>query len=174
MNSFLELAKSRYSVRNYLNKPVEDEKLNYVLEAGRIAPSAANYQPWHFIVIKEIEMRKRIFETYNRPWLLQAPVIIILCGDHAVSWKRPDGKDHCDIDVAIATDHMTLAAEDIGLSTCWICHFDAKRAKEILNLPDLIEPVVYLPLGYSGDQPDKKSRHLVRKTMEEIVHWEKY
>jgi nitroreductase len=174
MNSFLELAKNRYSVRNYLDRPVEDEKLNYILEAGRIAPSAANYQPWHFIVVKDIEMRRQIAETYPRPWFLQAPVIIILCGDHSISWKRPDGKDHCDIDIAIAADHMTLAAEDAGLGTCWICHFDAKRAAEILGLPGHIEPVVYLPVGYSGDQPDKKSRHLVRKTMEEIVHREKF
>jgi len=174
MKSFLELAKSRYSVRSYLDKPVEDEKLHYILEAGRIAPSAANYQPWHFIVIKEDAMRKKIVETYNRPWLLQAPVIIVICGDHRVSWKRPDGKDHCDIDIAIATDHMTLAAEDMGLGTCWICNFNEKQAREILNLPKEIEPIVYLPLGYSGGQPDKGGRHLLRKKTEEIVHWEKF
>lgn len=174
MNSFLELAKNRYSVRNYLDKPVEDEKLHYVLEAGRIAPSAANYQPWHFIVIKEDEMRKKIVEKYNRPWFLQAPVIIIICGDHHAAWKRADGKDHCDIDIAIAVDHMTLAAEDVGLGTCWICNFNEKQARQILNLPKEIEPIVYLPLGYSGNQPDKRARHLIRKKTEEIVHWEKY
>lgn len=174
MNSFLELAKRRYSVRNYLDKPVEDEKLHYVLEAGRIAPSAANYQPWHFIVIKEAGMRKKIVETYDRSWFLQAPVIIVLCGDHRISWKRADGKDHCDIDIAIAADHMTLAAEDVGLGTCWICNFDAKAAGKVLDLPKEIEPVVFLPLGYSGDQPDKRSRHLIRKKTEEIVHWEKF
>jgi len=174
MNSFFELAKNRYSVRNYLDKPVEDEKLHYILEAGRIAPSAANYQPWHFIVIRELEMRKKIVETYNRPWFLQAPVIIVVCGDHRAAWKRPDGKDHCDIDIAIATDHMTLAAEDMGLGTCWICNFDAKQAIKILNLPKEIEPIVYLSLGYSGDQPDKRSRHLSRKKMVEILHWEKF
>jgi nitroreductase len=175
MNSFLELAKSRYSVRSYLDKPVEDGKLNYILEAGRIAPSAANYQPWHFIVIKDSEMRKKISETYNRPWFIKAPVFIIICGDHRISWKRPeDGKDHCDIDIAIAADHMTLAAEDMGLGTCWICHFDADRAREILNLPDPIEPIVYLSLGYSGDKPVKRAEHLIRKRSEEIVHWEKY
>ena len=174
MKSFLELAKSRYSVRNYLDKPVEDEKLKYILEAGRIAPSAANYQPWHFIVIRDPEMRKEIGSTYNRSWFLQAPVIIILCGDHSASWKRPDGKDHCDIDIAIAADHMTLAAEDVGLGTCWICHFDAKRAREILKLPENIEPIVYLSLGYPGDPPEKRQKHLVRKTSEEIVHWDKF
>ena len=174
MKSFLELAKSRYSVRNYLDREVEDAKLEYVLEAGRIAPSAANYQPWHFIVIRDMEMRKKIAGTYNRAWFLEAPVIIILCGDHRVSWKRADGKDHCDIDIAIATDHMTLAAEEMGLGTCWICNFNAVKAREILGLPDGIEPVVYLPVGYSGDQPDKRSRHLTRKKLEEILHLEKF
>ncbi|MCX6250981.1 MAG: nitroreductase family protein [Bacteroidetes bacterium] len=174
METFLELAKRRYSVRNYLDKPVEEEKLHYVLEAGRIAPSAANYQPWHFIVIRNSEARKMIAETYNRPWLLQAPVIIVVCGDHKIGWKRADGKDHTDIDIAITVDHMTLAAEEMELGTCWICNFNAKRAIELLNLPEHIEPIVYLPLGYPGKEPDNRDRHLIRKKPDEIIHWEKF
>ena len=127
MNTFLELAKKRYSLRNYLDTPVEDEKLMVVLEAGRIAPSAANFQPWHFIVIRDEEMRKKAGTTYNRPWFRKAPVIILICGDHHASWKRADGKDHCDIDISITTDHMTLAAAELELGTCWVCNFDAKK-----------------------------------------------
>jgi nitroreductase len=174
MKNFLDLAKSRFSLRSYLNKPVEDEKLNYVLEAARIAPSAANYQPWHFIVLKQHENREKIATTYNRPWFVQAPVIIIICGDHKAGWKRADGKDHTDIDIAIAVDHMTLAAEEMGLGTCWICNFNAQKAKEILDLPENIEPIVYLPLGYPGKEPDDRARHLVRKSLDEIIHWEKF
>jgi nitroreductase len=174
MKDFLTLASQRYSVRNYLDKPVEDEKLNYILECGRVAPSAANYQPWHIIVIRDPEMRKRLADTYPRPWFLQAPVVLVLCGDHLTGWKRPDGKDHTDIDVAIIADHMTLAAAEQGLGTCWICHFDAAKCTGILQLPGHIEPIAYLPLGYPGSGKDERARHLVRKSIDEIVHREKF
>jgi nitroreductase len=174
MTAFLELAKKRFSLRNYLDKPVEHEKLMYVLESGRVAPSAANFQPWHFIVIRDKEMRIKIGTTYNRPWFMKAPVIIVICGDHQSSWKRADGKDHCDIDISITTDHMTLAAAEAGLGTCWICNFDAKKTSEILNLPGHIEPIAYLSLGYPDMDEDKGSRHLVRKKLEEIVHWDRF
>ena len=174
MYNFLELAKARYSVRNYLDKPVEEEKLQYILECGRIAPSAANFQPWHIIVIKDLEMRRKLAVTYPRPFFIQAPVVLVICGDHNAGWKRSDQKDHTDIDAAIITDHMTLAAVEQGLGTCWICNFDARRCSEILQLPANIEPIVYLPLGYPGKEPDDRARHLVRKGMSELVHWEKF
>ena len=174
MQSFLDLARQRFSVRNYLEKQVEEDKLAYVLEAGRIAPSAANYQPWHFIILKDPQIREEIAATYNRQWFRQAPVIIIICGDHSMGWKRADGKDHTDIDIAITVDHMTLAAADIGLGTCWICNFDAKKCIEILNLPQYIEPIAYLPLGYYDPAEDKGSRHLLRKNLAEIVHIDKF
>jgi nitroreductase len=171
MDSFLNLARFRYSVRNYSDMPVEEEKLEYILECGRIAPSAANLQPWHIIVIHDLEMRKKLQATYNRAWFLQAPVLLVICGDHHAGWKRKDGKDHTDIDAAILIDHMTLAAAEQELGTCWICNFDAAQCADILHLPAHIEPIAYLPVGYPGDEPDDKTRHLVRKEMEEIVHW---
>jgi nitroreductase len=173
MNSFLELAKARYSVRNYQPKPVEKEKLMIVLEAGRIAPSAANYQPWHFIVIQDPAIRKKLDATYNRSWFSQAPVVIVICGDHKEAWKRGDGKDHTDIDASIAIDHMTLAAAEIGLGTCWICNFDAKMASEVLQLPENIEPIAYLPLGYPGGDKIHPC-HTDRKPLGKIVHWDKF
>ncbi len=174
MNNLLDLAKLRYSVRNFMDRPVEEEKLQYILECGRIAPSAANCQPWHIIVIRDLEMRKKLCTTYNRSWLIQAPVILIICGDHHIGWKRNDGKDHTDIDAAIIVDHMTLAATEQGLGTCWICNFDARQCSEMLHLPANIEPIVYLPIGYPGKEPDDRNRHLVRKKMQEIVHLEKF
>ncbi len=174
MSSFLEIAQARYSVRNYSDIPVEEEKLNYILECARIAPSAANYQPWHIIVIRDPQMRWKLAETYSRPWFLQAPIILVICGDHKTGWKRTDGKDHTDIDAAILIDHLTLAAADQGLGTCWICNFDARQCREILQLPKDIEPIAYLPLGYPGKEPDDRTRHLVRKNMDEIVHWESF
>ena len=174
MPSFYELAKARYSVRNYRDIPVEEDKLQYILECGRIAPSAANYQPWHLIVIRDKEMRTALAKTYNRPWFLQAPVVVVICGDHQSGWKRADGKDHTDIDASIIIDHMTLAAAEQGLGTCWICNFDALACTEILQLPTNMEPIAYLPLGYPGKEPDDRTRHLARKKLEEIVHWEKF
>jgi nitroreductase len=172
MQNFLELAKSRYSVRNYLAKPVEEEKLNYLLECGRIAPSAANYQPWIIHVVREKELKKKIEETYNREWIKQAPVILVFLGDHRTGWKRGDGKDHTDIDIAIIADHITLAASEQGLGTCWICNFDAAKCRTFMNLPDYLEPIAYLSLGYPADQTDQTSRHLKRKSMEEIVKFD--
>jgi len=174
MDGFLKLATARYSVRNYTSKPVEEEKLLYILACGRIAPSAANYQPWHIIVIRDAESRKKLATTYNRSWFLQAPVILVICGDHKAGWKRADGKDHTDIDISIITDHMTLAATELGLGTCWICNFDAQESALLLGLPNEIEPIVYITLGYPGKEMDPTARHHLRKNQDQIIHWEKF
>ncbi len=166
--TFLELAKKRYSVRSFLDKPVEDEKLKTVLEATRWAPSACNNQPLQLIVINEEQARKKLETVYNRPWFLNAPIIIAACCDHRSSWRRSDGKDYGDIDVAIAMDHLTLAAADIGLGTCWIGAFKAVEAKKALLLPEWIDPVAFTPLGYPSPGIVNKSR----KQIEDLVYWE--
>lgn len=171
---FLHLAKHRYSTRQYDKKAVEPEKLNYILESGRIAPSAANYQPWIFIVVTDEPYHSRMWEVYQRPWFKDAPVYIVLCADHTKSWKRYDGKDHADIDAAIAADHMTLAATEQGLGTCWICHFDAVKCRQVLNLPAQIEPIVILSLGYPLDKCDPERHQKLRKPIGEIVRWNQY
>ena len=168
--SFLDLAKKRYSVRKYKKIPVEEEKLEQILEAGRVAPSAVNYQPLYFVVIKDETLLKDIATTYQRAWILQAPVIIVVCGDHNRSWRRPDGKDHLDIDAAIAIDHMTLAAADIGLGTCWVCMFDSMLCHKILELPSNIETIALIPLGYPADEVDINRHKTKRKSIEEMVH----
>jgi len=168
---FSQLITNRYSVRNYKNQPVENEKLLQVLEAARIAPTAVNFQPFHLLVFREKEKRERLIETYQRDWIKSAPVIILACADYSQSWKRSyDGKDSADIDVAIAVDHMTLQATELGLGTCWVCNFDAENCAEILGLPAHIEPLVMLPLGYPADQVSEKKR----KNLNEIVHWEMF
>jgi len=174
MENFLELARLRYSCRNFQPRAVDEKDLMKVLEAGRIAPSAANLQPWYFIVVREQEQLKRVKACYHRTWIESAPCVIVICGDHNRSWKRDDGKDHCDIDVAIAVDHMTLAAADAGLGTCWVCKFDAVRCAEILSLPSHIEPVVLLPLGYPTDQADPERHATARKKLADIVRFEKF
>jgi nitroreductase len=173
--NFLKLARNRYSCRSYQSTPVEAEKLNYVLEAGRIAPSAANRQPWHFLVIQNEDTRKKLFAAYQREWYVQAPVHLIICGNKNQSWKRSyDGMDALDIDIAIATDHITLAATEQGLATCWICNFDPQKCREILDLPDEITPIVILSLGYPVDEVNPERHETARKKSEEIIHYEKY
>lgn len=169
---FSQLITRRYSVRNYKNTPVESHKLEQVLEAARLSPSAVNFQPWHFIVVTQPENLTKIHLTYHREWFKTAPVIIIACADHSMSWKRSiDGKDSAEIDVAIAVDHITLQAADLRLGTCWVCNFDTQRCAEALKLPGHIEPVAMIPLGYPAEDeiPAKK-----RKLLKEIIHWEKF
>jgi nitroreductase len=171
---FIDLAKKRYSARSYLPKTIDDGKLLKVLEAGRVAPSAVNIQPCHFVVLKEEKNKQKIYSAYQREWIKEAPVIIIVCGDHSVSWKRKDGKDHCDIDIAIAVDHMTLQAAELELGTCWICNFDKEKCSEALNLPENLEPIVILPIGYPADSTDTERHSTKRKPINAIVHLEKY
>ncbi|MDA3952148.1 MAG: nitroreductase family protein [Bacteroidales bacterium] len=172
--AFIDLAKKRYSSRKYLDKPVEKELLLQVLDAARVAPSAKNKQPWHFVVVTNEELLKDIKGCYDRTWLETAKCIIVVCGDHREAWRRADGKSHTDIDVAITIDHMTLAATDLGLSTCWICKFDVLKCANIMELPEGVEPIALIPLGYPADKTDENRHERLRKPLDEIVHWEKF
>lgn len=164
---FFELIKKRYSVRGFKNTAVEPEKLKSVMEAARLAPSAVNFQPWKFFVITDRKILNELSKTYSREWFKTAPTCIVACGNHQISWKRSDGKDHCDIDVAIVVEHIMLAATELGLGTCWVCNFDAKMCAEILNLPKELEPVAMIPIGY----PDTIAVEKKRKPIEEIVEY---
>ncbi|MCX6258677.1 MAG: nitroreductase family protein [Bacteroidia bacterium] len=168
MISFIDLAKSRYSCRKYLTRAIEKDKIDRVLEAGRIAPSAANYQPWKIYVVENDTNRDKLWNVYKRDWIRSAPVLMVICGDHEKSWKRGDGKDHCDIDIGIITDHITLQATWEGLATCWICNFD----KKLLHLPAHLEPSVILSLGYPADTVNVNRHDSQRKLLSDIVCWE--
>lgn len=168
---FDKLIRIRFSVRSFTNQKVDRKIILEILEAARMAPSAANYQPWHFIVITQPENLAEIQEVYPRTWFKEAPVCIVICSDHLQSWKRkPDGKDFADVDMAIAIDHLVLKATDLGLGTCWVCNFDAALARKKLQLPDHIEPLAIIPIGYTKSEAPVKSR----KALSEIVHWEKF
>ena len=167
---FLELARQRYSVRAFKSDPVEDNKLQQVLEAARLAPTAHNLQPFQLLVIhtkgREAELRR----IYSAPFFVKVPILICACGIPSQSWVRRDGENYCDVDVAIAMDHLILAATNLGLGTCWIAAFDALAAREVLKLPDDVKPIVFTPLGYADAKPGNKSR----KPLEELVrheHW---
>lgn len=111
--NFLELVKARYSARKYANRPVEAEKLDYIMECVRFAPSAVNFQPWRFRIVTDEAVLKALYSCYKREWLATAPCIIVACVDHNESWhRRADNKDHADIDIAIAVEHLCLAAAE--------------------------------------------------------------
>ena len=169
--SFLDLARKRCSVRGFQSTPVPEDALMTVLEAGRIAPSAANFQPWHFVVVRDEANRKKFKPVYDRDWFVTAPVILAVCLDRKVAWVRGDRKTYGDVDIGITVDHMTLAATDLGLGTCWIAAFDLAEAKRVLKTPDHIEPMVLTPLGYPAvpTVPVKK-----RKEFSEILSWESF
>ena len=164
---FLELVKLRSSVRSFSGKAVEPEKLEYVLECARLAPSAVNYQPWRFVVASSADAKKKLQQCYNRAWFTSAPLYILACGDVGQSWKRgSDGKDHLDIDVAIAVEHICLAAAEQGLGTCWVCNFDVALCRQELNLPENLIPIAIIPLGYPADKVERRGS---RKDLDEIV-----
>jgi nitroreductase len=169
---FKELARRRYSVRSYQSKPVEKEKLIALVETALLAPSAVNFQPWKFIIVTEPDLLAQLHGCYHRDWFRSAPVCIVAIGDHDKGWHRPtDGKDYTDIDVTIAIDHLMLAATEIGLGTCWICHFNAEKCASVFNLPSNLEVIAMVPVGYPLAEgiPEKK-----RKTMEELVLWNRF
>jgi len=168
--SFLQLAEKRVSVRGYQDTPVASEDLQKVLEAGRLAPSAANRQPCHFIVVRDPEQRRKLGEAYGREWFWRAPVLIVVCVEPGRAWTRSDGKNYADVDGAIAMDHMTLCAADLGLGTCWIGAFDPARTRDVLALPPEVEPLAMTPLGHPADTGRAKAR----KTITELVHLERW
>jgi nitroreductase len=164
---FLSLVKTRKSIRAYKAEPVPKQALETVLEAGRLAPSACNFQPWYFVVFQGKTEVQKLSKAYDRPWFLGAPVVIVVCIDTTRAWKRADGKQYGDVDAAIAMDHIIMAAAEQGLGTCWIGAFNREAASKALNLPAHIEPVVMTPLGYADGVPETKPR----KKPEEILRW---
>lgn len=174
MDSFLDLARRRFSCRSYKDQGVSKELVEKVMEAARVAPSSTNNQPYFFIVVTENPLKRMVVSCYPRNWIETAPVIIVACGDHNSSWRRADGKDHCDMDVAIAIDHITLAAADFGLATCWVCKFDAMKCSSILELPAHITPIALIPLGFPAEVVNPDRHKEKRKALSEMVFWDKF
>ncbi len=167
---FHELITARYSVRSYKTEPVEENKLQMVLEAARMAPTAGNRQPFQLVVVHTDGRKADLRRIYHREWFVEAPLVICACGIPSQAGIRRNGKSYMDIDVAIAMDHLILAAADLGLGTCWIGAFDPVAAREVLSLPEGIEPIAFTPLGYPADRLGPKRR----KPLEELVRYERW
>jgi nitroreductase len=165
-----EAIEKRYSVRGYRSDPVEDEKLARVLEAARLAPTAANRQPFRMLVVHTRGREEELARVYGRAWFTQAPLVIGFIAVPGEAWRRMDDKPYDEVDATIAMDHLVLAATALGLGTCWIAAFDPKAAREVFGLPDDAELVALTPLGY----PDKGSAKTGRRPLDELVRHERW
>lgn len=180
MNSFLELVQSRQSDRLYLDKPVEKEKIEHILEVARLAPSACNAQPWKFIVVTDPEKRMQVADaTANKLLSMnhfskQAPVQLVLVEENANFTSTVGGwatnKHYPHIDLGIVASHVCLAATDEGLGSCIIGWCDEKKVQKALDIPKNKRVILVILLGYSNQPPREKKR----KEMNEIVSWGKY
>jgi nitroreductase len=169
---FYDVIKKRKSIRKYKSDPIPEDVLNRILDAGRIAPSAKNIQPWHFVVIKDPEMKKKVAEaSHGQHWMADADVIVCGCALMDIVWSRMGGyMTSFAVDITIAMDHMILAAANEGLGTCWIGAFDEKQVKELLQVPDNVHVVALTPIGY----PAQEAKDRGRKALGEIVSYDKF
>ena len=168
---FQGLIKKRYSVRAYKPDPVDEDKLARVLEAARLAPTAANRQAFRVVVIPTKGREKELGRVYSREWFVQAPLVLCVCAVPAEAWvRKADGWNAAEVDATIVMSHIVLAAAEEGLGTCWIAAFDPAAAREVLGLPLDVIPSAFTPLGYAADSPGSKKRRpladLVRRN-----HW---
>jgi nitroreductase len=165
-----EAIAARYSVRGYKPDPVSDEALHQVLEAARQAPTAANKQPFRIVVLHTEGREEDVRRFYARPWMAQAPLVLVVVVVPSEAWRRGDGKTYYEVDATIALDHLVLAATALGLGTCWIAAFDPAAMREVLALPDDVEPIALTPLGY----PDRDRAATGRRPLEELVKYERW
>jgi nitroreductase len=155
---FQGVIETRYSVRAYMPQPVEQEKLERVLTAAQLAPTACNYQPFRLFVLQTAGREAQLRRVYRQDWFVQAPLVIAICTVEKEAWVRRDGKNYGDVDATIAMDHLILAAADVGLGTCWVAAFDPEEARSLLHVPAGVEPLAFTPLGYPADKPPVRKR----------------
>jgi len=169
-----ETIKTRRSIRRYEEKPVREKSLLKVLEAARLAPSADNCQPWSFIVVTDLGVKKGLVSAYKerwKDWLISAPVIIVACAFPEKAYVRDDGEEYWMVDVAIAMQDLVLTAWGEGLGTCWIGNFNEEKVKRVLEIPPNVRVVAMTPLGYPAED---KGAVTNRKPLEEIVHYDRW
>ncbi len=165
----MEAITGRRSIRKFKKDDIEPEKLEKVLEAGRLAPSAGNGQTWKFIVVRDETVRKSLQElTITKHCLENAPVIIVACGlnrDVMTCGHRVDT-----VDVSIAMSYMLLEAHEQGLGTCWMACYDENQVKELLGIPESASVVMITPLGYADESPEQRPR----KTFEQVICYDRF
>ena len=167
---FLTLAESRYSVRQYSPRPVEEDVMARILRAGQVAPTAANRQPQRIFVLKSDAALDKVRSVTR--FHFNAPMVLLVCSDTSRSYKTMDGEDSGPVDAAIITTHMMMAAFDEGVGTCWVRGFDANQVASVFDLPRNLRPVAMLPMGYPAeDSHPWPGAHESRLPLEETVHY---
>ena len=161
----VKVLQKRYSVRQYRPDPVEDDKLEKILQAANWAPTACNQQPFRLFVLHTRGREEELRRIYSREWFVQAPLVIAIIAEPEKAWRRRDGLNYALVDAAIAFDHLILAATDLGLGTCWIAALNPQAAREVLHVPDQAEPVAFTPLGYAADNAGVKKR----KALQDLI-----
>lgn len=160
--NFQALINARYSVRAYKPEPVPPEKLDRILEAARLAPTAANRQAFRIVVIPTKGREKELSRIYPREWFVQAPILLAVVAVPSEGWVRKhDGWNAAEVDATIVMTHIVLAAAEEGLGTCWVAAFDPAAAREVLGLPSEVIPSAFAPLGYAADTAAPKRRRLL-------------
>jgi len=165
---FKDLCQERFSARKFTNLPVEENDLNYILECVRLAPSAVNFQPWKFVVVKSQQALEKLQQCYDREWFKTAPIAVIAYKNNSQQWvRKADGKPHGDVDVAIAVEHLCLAATERGLGTCWICNYNPELLVKLFPQTDEFEPVAIIPIGHIAEDCPRKQKD--RKPLGDIM-----
>jgi nitroreductase len=163
--------KTRRSIRGYDGRSVEKEKLMKVLEAGRLAPSAKNLQPWSFVIVTDRSVIEKLGKAFNREWFSSSPIVIVACALLDEAWIREDGEEFWKVDVAIAIQNMVLQAWEEGLGTCWIGDFDEREVNGVLGIPKNVRAVSMFSLGYPAKLKDPISN---RKPIDEIIRYDRW
>jgi len=166
----METIATRYSVRAYKPDPVDDETLQRVLEAARLAPTAANHQPFRIIVIHTKGREEELERIYPASWFTQAPLLLAVVTVPGEAWRRVDGKLYDEVDATIAMDHLILSAASQNLGTCWIAAFRPDEARKVLGLPNDVNPIAFTPLGH----PDAAPIATRRRPLDELVKYERW
>jgi nitroreductase len=151
MKNMLALSQERFSARKFTSEAVSQEDVDYMMECVRLAPSAVNRQPWHWLIVRSDEAKEKLQECYDREWFKTAPMYIVGMKNVNENWvRRYDEKPHGDIDVAIAAEHLCLAATERGLGTCWVCNYDTDKMQQFFPREGF-EAVVIIPLGHIAE-----------------------
>lgn len=163
--NFMDTIRKRRSVRAYQSTPLPETAIDKITEAIQLAPTAANKQPFSFLLVTEPETKRKIEAVYSKDWLAQAPAILVAIGDQSQAWQRFDGRSAVEIDTAIAMEHALLAAADEGVASCWICAFATEKMNAALDIEPPRSVVAISPLGY----PAEISKEIKHKPAGELL-----
>lgn len=167
----IQAIKSRKSIRSFLDKKVESKKLTNILEMARLAPSFFNRQDWRFVIVQDINTKRKLVNYAETPsFVTESPIVIVGCGKPVELLTNSDKSSYI-IDAAIALDHVCLAAVEYGLGSCWISNFDEKKVKEILDIPEEIRVIGIISLGYPKDVLDSEKRRI---PLAQLIKFEKW